>query len=295
MVLPMLMFKIWDGDEQEYFTYLDMNRVEYNANIIARESNIDQVTFIETTHASQFRYDEAQKLEDLIQALADAHSVPASMETQWGYSRTVSYVDFERWESVLFAVYQSMGGTGERIPAGTSWVTVSAVLFADDWKGTGPYHQDLDIPWVFPDTEAVAFVAASATLEQRVAEYNALLFAKTLSDRMVRVFALWVRPRVNLPVRIAIGGLQMQQIVTLPASGWEGNGPWTQTVTLSEVPTDAIIGAHESMTDEQVEALAMACISASGISGTSLTVRAINVKPDIDIPVGIMYDVEEVA
>ena len=294
MTLPQLMIRIWDGDPNEYFTFLDMRRVEYNANIIAREAGVDQVTFLEVTRASQFRYDEAQKLENLILASANAVGVQVTIEDAWSYNRTVSFADFERWEANTFTVYQELGGVGERIPSDKKLVTVSATLFADSWQGTGPYHQDLDVPSVYADTESLSFVAHTATPIQRAAEYNALLVAKTLSDRKVRVYALSIRPKVNIPIRIAMGGLQMQQIVTLPASGWQGTGPWTQTVTLSQAVTDAVIGAQEGMTDAQVEAMAEAAISVSAINGTSLTVRALYAQPEVDLPVGIMYDTAEV-
>ena len=294
MPLPQLMIKIWDGDSNEFFTFRDMNRVEYNANICAREAGVDQVDFIETTRASQFRYDEAQKLEDLILASAQAVGVSVSIETAWGHNRTLSFVDFERWEANLYAVYQALGGVGERIPSDKRLVTVSATLFADDWLGTGPYYQDLDVPSVYSSTDALVFGSHTATVTQRAAEYNALLVAKTLADRRVRVYALSIKPRENLPIRIAMEGLQMQSIITLPATGWQGSGPWTQTVTMPQAVTDAVIGAHESMTDAQVEAMTAACISASAISGMSLTVRAIYEKPTIDLPVGIMYDTAEV-
>lgn len=292
--LPQLMVKVWDGDENEYFTYLDMRRVEYNANICAREAGVEQVAFLEVNHDSQFRYDEAQRLENLILSTAQALGLTITIETAWGYNRTLSFVDFERWESNLWACYKALGGVGERIPAGKVLVTVSAVLFADDWLGTGPYYQDLDVPSVYPDTEAAAFVSHTADLIQRTAEYNAVLLARTLSDRKVRVWALSIRPRVNLPLRIAMGGLQMQSIINLPAASWQGSGPWTQTVTMPQAVTDAVLGAHEDMTDAQAQELTECCITASGVSGTSLTVRSLFRKPTMDIPIGIMYDTQEV-
>ena len=293
--LPQLMVRIWDGDENEFFTYLDMRRVEYNANVCAREAGVEQVTFLEVDHASQFRYDEAQKLEDLILATAQALGLTITIESAWSYNRTLSYVDFERWESNLWQCYQALGGVGERIPAGKVLVTVSAVLFADDWLGSGPYYQDLDVPSIYPDSESLLFVHHSADLIQRMMEINAELTAETLSDRRVRVWAESIRPTVNIPVRFAMSGLQMQSIINLPAASWQGSGPWTQTVTLpSSTVTDAVLGAHEDMTDAQVQELMRCSISASGVSGSSLTVRAIRNKPTMDIPIGIMYDTQEV-
>lgn len=294
MTLPQLMSRIWDGDPAEYFTFLDMRRVEYNANICAREAGVEQATFLEVTRASQFRYDEAQKLENLIQATAQALGVTVEIEDAWSYNRTLTFVDFERWESNTWLCYQALGGAGERIPAERMLVTVSATLFKDGWQGTGPYHIDLDMPMIYPESEAIAFVPHTATVIERAAEYNAMLRVSCLDDRRIRVTALSIRPRVNIPLRVALGGFQMQEVVNLPASGWTGSGPWTQTVTLENTPTDAIIGVQEGMTNEQVEEMTRACISASGLSGTTMTVRAIYAKPEMDLPIGVMYDMSEV-
>ncbi len=291
--LPQLMSKIWDGDEAEYFTHLDMSRVEYNANVLAREAGVDQVTFLEVTRASQFRFDEAQKLEDLIASISTALGISSSMETQWTYSRSVSYVDFERWESQLWLCYQALGGVGERIPAGKVLVTYYATLFPDAWLGTGPYHIDLDMPAVYSGTEALAYVAHSATMEQRMAEYDGMLKAVTVSSRTVRIYALGAKPDVTIPMRISLGGLPMQEIISLPASGWTGTGPWTQTVTLTSEPVNAALGAQEGMSDAQILAMADALISVSAVSGTSVTVRALLARPTVDLSPAVMWETSE--
>lgn len=294
MALPEIMSRIWDGDDAEYFTYLDMRRVEYNANIVAREAGVAQVTFVETAHDDQFDYSEAQKLENLIKATADAIGVSVSIESAWGMNRTVSYVDFERWESSIWACYTALGGIGERIPSDKKLVVVSATLFASAWKGTGPYYYDLDVPSVYPDTEAVVFVHHSADLFQRVDEAMALLKAETLADRRVRIWAIYRRPRRDLLIRISMGGLRIFEEKTLTAAGWTGDGPWTQSITLSSAPSDAIAGIQEGMTDAQAEAFAAAGISPSAIDGTTVTMRALLAKPTIDIPIGVMYNTGDV-
>lgn len=293
MTLPELMSKIWDGDDAEYFTYIDMNRVEYNANIIAKEIGIDQVAFIETTRADQFRYDEAQKLENLIREIGSRLGVSVSTETTWSYNRTISYVDFERWEANTWALYRALGGVGQRIPAGRVLVNYHATLFPGSWRGNGPYYIDLDMPAVHPDTEAMSFVTHTADIDQRMAEYNALLRIVPLSDRRVRIYALSMLPKVNIPITIAIGGLQMKEELNLTVSGWVGSGPWTQDVSVPERATEAIIGQWEGMSDQAVEQMASAILSVSAIENNVIRIRALGEKPTIDLNPVLLYDVSD--
>lgn len=294
MAVPQLMVKIWDGDPAEYFTFMDMNRVEYNANACAKEAGVSTVAFQEVTRASQFRYDEAQKLENLLKAVAQKRGLSIDIEDAWGCNRTVSYVDFERWESNLWTIYQNLGGVGERIPSDKVLVNYHATLFASAWQGTGPYHIDLDMPGIYADTEAMVFVTHTATVQQRQDEYNAVLRAEVQGDRRVRFRALSLRPKVDIPVTVAIGGLQMMQTVNLPASGWTGIGPWTQTVTLPSAVTAAVIGQWEGMSDSAVEQMMEGMLHVSSISGQTVTIRVIGKKPTVDLNPALLYDTSNV-
>lgn len=289
MTLPQLMSKIWDGDPDEYFTWLDMNRVEYNANAIARECGVSEVEFMEVGHASQFRYDEANRLEALILACARARGLSPSMELAWSYNRAISYVDFERWESSLWDVYTDLGGVGERIPAEKFLHTYNAILFADAWQGSGPYHIDLDMPAIHSDREAVAYVAETATVEQRMAEYNALLQVVHMGDRRVRVYAHSIKPRNNIPIKMTTKAFDMHKSFTLTSAGWQGTGPWTQTIDMGQTVADAVIGSDERNSTEQVVAFAEAIIGVSAVSGSTVTVRAIGTKPTTDVYATIMW------
>ncbi len=293
MTLPELMCKIWDGDENEFFTWVDMNRVEYNANILASEVGVATVSFIETERKSQFRFDEAQKLENLQEAVAAKLGISISIESAWSYNRSVSFIDFERWESNFWTLYTALGGTGERIPAGKILVTYSATLFVDSWSGSGPYHYDLTMPGILSSTDALAYISHTASIGQRMSEYNAILYAKIISDRHVRIVAMGAKPTEDLPLNISIGGFHLHQIISLPSTGWSGTGPYTQTVTLSSVPVNAVIGPHEGMSNDEVIAMMKAMISVSAISGTSVTIRALGDKPDIDIEPAIMWETSE--
>ncbi len=297
MTLPQLMFRRWDGighgDMAEFFTFMDMNRCEYNANIVAAEAGVTTVEFVEVTRASQFRYDEVQKLEDLIAAIALTIGVDVTTETDWGVMRSVSYVDFERIEANLFACYKALGGVGERIESHQFLVTAHATLFASEWQGKGPYFYDLDVPSIHPGRDAVVYVDHNATVLQRMAEVNAMMRPVVLSDRKVRIYALSLRPRVNIPIKITAGMMQMGETITLSTS-WSGSGPWTQNVTLPTEVADAIVGVCEDTTDAMAEKITKCGICVSGLSGTTLTLTALFEKPDIALKMGVIYNETEV-
>lgn len=292
--IPELMSKIWDGDDAEYFTFIDMNRVEYNANTCAKYAGVGTADFLVTTREGQFRYDEAQKLENLIKAIGSKLGVSVSTEANWSYNRTVSYVDFERWESNIWNLYKALGGIGNRIQAGTVLVNYHTTLFASEWQGNGPYYMDLEMPAIHSDIEAMAFVSHTADILQRQDEYNAILRAVPNGDRVVRVQALAIKPKSNIPITIAVGGLQMHTEISLPASSWSGSGPWTQNVTVPQGATDAVIGQWQGMSAEAVTQLMAGRIHVSAINGTTITVRAIGKKPTITLNPMLLYDVSNV-
>lgn len=294
MTIPQLMVKQWVGDAGEYFRHTDMVRIERNLNICSQYAGIDQVEYMETTRASQFRYDEAQKVEDHIKALASAVGLSIETEDAWGYGRTVSYVDFERWEAGTWAIYQALGGVGERIPAGTVLVNYRSTLFAGSWTGTGPYEVYMEFPEVKVDTEVMVFVTHTATLEQRVAEYNAMLRAEPYEDGIIRFRALSIRPKASIPVTVAIGGLQMQNELSLPASAWSGTGPWTQTVTVPSDVREAVVGQWEGMTDTAVQQMMEGMMHVSAVKGNEVTLRIIGKKPTTDLNPMLMYDIADV-
>ena len=282
MALPQMMFKIWTGDVAERFTHRDMGRVEDNINRLARELDLSPATFTVATRSSQFRYDDAQKVEDLTYAVARRCGVAMSRGI-WTVGRYISYADFERWESVAYGCYQRMGGIGERIPSDKRLITVASTIHPEDWLGSGPFYADIEVPMVHSGTEAMIYGSHGQTVEQRVAEYNAMLQSSMLSDGIVRIQALSVRPRVPLTLKITQGTFDMQEEISLKASSWVGSGPWTQTVTLEGQPSNAVIGAWEGMSASAVEQMSRAIVYVSGISGSIVTVTAIGEKPTANI------------
>lgn len=292
MAVPQLMVKTWDGDPDEYFTFMDMNRVEYNANACAKEAGVSTVAFQEVSRASQFRYDEAQKLENLLKIVAQKRGLSIDIESAWNYNRTVSYVDFERWESNLWQIYQALGGIGERIPSDKFLITSNLTLFKNEWQGSGPYYMDKDVPSIYSDTEAVAYVNHTATVLQRASEYNAVLRVVPNGDRKVRVYALSIKPSEDIPIKVSIGGFRMHQVINLPASSWTGSGPWTQNVTIQNGAVDAIIGQHEGMSNQAVEQMMYGMLHVSAINGNTITVRAIGAMPTIDLNPMLLWNAD---
>ena len=286
-MLSELTFYIWDGDGAEFFTYRDMNRIEYNVNILAREAGVSTVQFVEADRTQQFRYDEIQKVEDLTHLIALQIGVSLPTVVDWSPGKVMDYRDFERVESQMFAVYQAMGGEGQRIDAGQHKVVVSSTLFPDAWTGNPP-HIDFDVPIARTTAELFAFVPHTATVEQRIAEMEGRLIVSLLSDRVLRITATGTVPKCILPIRIALGGLSTIENKTLSTT-WEGSGPWTQNVSLTATPANIVMGMAEGMTSAQSEEYASAGLHVSAVNGSTVTVRAIFKKPTIQIPVGLLY------
>ena len=294
-MLPELMMRIWDGDPDERFRAVDMNRLAYNTNILAREAGVEQESFMEVTRTDQFYYSEATKLEGLQKAIGDAMGVPLTIETYWHAGRPLSYSDFERWESNNWALYKAMGGVGERIPSDKFLHTVNAVLFADEWRGDGPYYMDLDVPMVYASSEVLAFLSETADVFQQTAAFNALLQVVHLGDRMVRVYAHSLKPKLNIPIKFTSRPFEMYKQITLPTASWTGDGPWTQTVDIGSAVTNAVFGSDERNNAAQVAAFASGIIGVSAVNGTKVTVRAIGKKPSIDVYATIMYSAGSVS
>lgn len=292
MALPQLMSKIWTGQKGEFFSYRDMGRVESNVNFCAREAGLGQEAFLRVEHKSSFRYDEVQKLEDFIASVGASQGLDLQMETAWGYGRTISYMDFERWESGIWAIYKALGGEGERIPADKIVVNYRTTLFPTQWKGAGPYETVVEFPDITEDSELMAFVTHTAALDQRVSEYNAVLRTEPYGDGAIRFRALSILPKTSIPVTVAIGGLQMRHTLDLPASRWVGKGPWTQTVTVPPSIKEAVIGQWEGMSDEAVEQMMDGMLHVSMVKGSQITIRAMGAKPTIDLNPALLYDTQ---
>lgn len=103
--------KTWTGNTGEYFTHVDMNRVEENANILAQRIGSSQVEYVITTRSSQFRYDEAKKLERQLSDIAGELGVSVPTETEWAAGRMLSAEDFNRWEGNERYIEEEIGKT----------------------------------------------------------------------------------------------------------------------------------------------------------------------------------------
>lgn len=163
------------------------------------------------------------------------------------------------------------------------------ILPADAWSGIGPYEMTLAVGSdITPDTECIVYGDHAMTLLQRVSEYNALIRAEILSAGRVRFTALSIRPTEDIRVRIITGMFPLMASVAVPASAWQGSGPWTASVDVGRSIGSAVVGAVSGSTDAQAEGLTDAGIHVSAVSGSTVTLRAILSKPVIDLVVGVM-------
>lgn len=100
--------KNWEGSEGERFTFEDMNRVNANANTVATLLGYRQETFAQVTRSSQLDLDEVNRLESMLQGMSDLLGLGLTMVTSWTPGRSVSAVDFNRWEQACSAIESGM-------------------------------------------------------------------------------------------------------------------------------------------------------------------------------------------
>lgn len=96
--------KTWTGSSSERFTHADMNRVTANANAVASLLGYRQETFAQATRSSQLDLDEVNRLERMLQGMSDLLGLGLTMVTSWTPGRSVSAVDFNRWEQACSAI-----------------------------------------------------------------------------------------------------------------------------------------------------------------------------------------------
>lgn len=79
---------------------------------------------------------------------------------------------------------------------------VEAVLKAADWRGSGPFEQDISVPQASGSALSIVGLSDTATQAQREACREALLSPKLVSDGMMRIYADGTKPAVDLPVSV---------------------------------------------------------------------------------------------
>lgn len=160
---------------------------------------------------------------------------------------------------------------------------------ATAWKGTGPYYADMSIPLAGRE-ELIAYVADFATLEQRAAEYNALIQAKEGGTGVIRFWAVSVKPKVSIPVKVITGMFSNTDVVNIQPGQWQGSGPWTCSLNLEHEVRTATCAMPDGLTTEQARTFIDAGLHVAGVSGNSVTLRAMLERPSMDIRVGILSE-----
>ena len=75
---------------------------------------------------------------------------------------------------------------------------------------------------------------------------------------------------------------------TLTAAGWAGSkAPYTQTVSIAGVPAEGVVvvGLAANATEQQLKTCRAARIEPSGQAEGAITLKAMGVKPSIDLPI----------
>lgn len=160
---------------------------------------------------------------------------------------------------------------------------------ATAWKGTGPYYADISVPLAGSE-ELIAYVADFATLDQRVAEYNALLRAEENGTGVMRFWATSIKPTTDIPIKVINGMFSNAEAVTVQPGQWQGSGPWTCTLDMGHQVRTATCAMTDGMTADEAQAFIDAGIHVAGVSGNTVTLRAMLSKPSIAVPVGILSE-----
>lgn len=138
--------KNWEGSEGERFTFEDMNRITSNANTVASSLGFRQEVFTQVTRSSQVDYREINRLENMLQEMSDLLGLGLTMETTWGPGRSISAVDFNRWEQACSAIESGMsdGKSTLRVTTGSEsmmlldWVlsdSSGVIASGSSWEG----------------------------------------------------------------------------------------------------------------------------------------------------------------
>ena len=182
-------------------------------------------------------------------------------------------------------VNQTLLGQVEVRDVTAFWYSVPASA----WTGTGPYQMDLVVDdTIVPGSDCIVYGDHEMSLPARVSEYNAILRASIPEAGRVRLRALSVKPTTDLGIRIINGVFPLMQSVSVPASAWSGDGPWTAQVQLSRSISSAAVGVTSDAGVVQAESQMAAGIHVSGVDGNTLTLRSMFERPTSDLVVGVL-------
>lgn len=287
-VAPMMIFKEWKGSEEERFKHTDMNRIRHNVKTLGAMVNVSY-TPVSVEHRDLFRFDEENTLEQTIKDICSKCGIDAPMETDWNWNRGVTFADFDRIEKWSWEAYRILKGEGDRILWNQNRKYDLFTLYADNWTGTGPYFYTLPTSYGADYDEGLVFVRNNATVEQRDAEYNALITVKSSTSEVI-LQANGIKPKTDIPIIITRGLPAMKETATLTESGWTGVGPWYQTITFSNEIRDGVVTIDENAMYTQAMDFADAGISVSSVSGHNVTFRSVFNKPSINLPILLIYE-----
>ena len=278
----------WMGTDDERFRHDEMKRLEDLGNFLARYTEVSENTYLPKTRASQFRYDEYEKLERKLREVATQAGTSVVGNVNWVAGDAFNYNSIERVEKAIYDIYQHLGGRCGRVRWNQILNIHDIVLYAEGWVGTGPYTYAVEIPTILTGDESIAFVREDATIEERICEYNAVLMPSK-TDGKVTMTAYGIKPDKDLVMRVARRQMNMFEKFTVDASAWTGTGPWTATVQTTKNVAGGVALISSDATEAQTREYMNAVIAPSGLSGKTVTLRAIHAKPTMAIPMIVMY------
>lgn len=278
----------WTGAEDERFRHGEMTRLEELGNFLARYVEVSENTYLPKTRASQFRHDEYEKLERKLREIATSAGTSVVGNVNWVAGDAFNYHSIERVEKAAHDIYQHLGGRCGRVRWDQILNIHDIVLYAEGWTGDGPYTYAVEIPTILTGDESIAFIREDATVAERVCEYNAVLMPSKI-DGKVTMTAYGIKPDKDIVMRVARRQMNMFEKFTVNASAWTGTGPWTATVQTTKNVAGGVALISSDATEAQTREYMNAVIAPSGLSGKTVTLRAIHAKPTVAIPMIVMY------
>lgn len=189
--------------------------------------------------------------------------------------------------------FDALTQTAAEILASRTGAADTFVTAPEDWQGAAaPYTLDVTVPGMTASKSLVVGLSPDASS----AEYHACLTAGIMvtGQAVDKITLTAFMEKPNIPIHILImerpvsqTGIDTTAVIPVAWSGAEP--PYEQTISIPGMKGTEIVGLAETVTLAQYEAASAGQFIATG-APDELTIKAMGVKPTIEIPIRIKGD-----